>query len=719
MKNKHPDTFVPHLSILNIALGFAMCSGAWAQQTQEEALPTVTITETSDAYQAPSTSAATKTDTPVLLTPQSMQVVPRAVLNDQSALTLTDAIRNVAGVNTDFGFNGSAQPLLILRGFQSTSMTASGNMSGMSSYFINGVKVTGVPLNMANVDAVEVVKGPASVLYGRSEPGGLVNVVPKALSAQQKLGFEQTLGQYGLSRTVLEGSGALNNEKTLLGRVSLSYEKNNSNRDFVQNQLGAFNASLAWVPDADTHVTMTVDHNAQKYRNDFGIPADGDRPAKLPRSRQYNDSPELSTFTSDSLLLDAQTKIAPQWTLKGRVVSLRAKSKEVDVWPYRENLTGSDNCDNSAGLTSLCRYYFYVRPDGKTKLNQVTIDLIGDVKINGLQHKLLAEIDHYNTKKTGDIYFTQINSVDIRNPSLGSAPPLDTSSAQPVDDFNKWTSLTLQDQIIFGGGWHGVLALRHDQTEALFSLTPGTESNKKSFTTPRLGAVWEFMPNQTLYVQYQDSIAANNGRDTNGVALEAERARQVEIGWKQAALGGRLNTTVAIFELLKRNRASRNPITFTTTTEGNARSRGLEVDAIGQVSAQLSLIGSYTYLDTKVTRDAQDPAGEGKHLANAARHTASLWGRWMFNEQWAAGAGVFAQSRRQGDNANTFQMPGYARVDAMVSYNFRAGSSKGSVQFNLKNVFDKVYYTGSHPLVKDWIQPGAPRTASITLRLDY
>ena len=299
------------------------CVAAWAQTTPATPateLQRVEITGTAQTYQPPPTSTSTKTDTPILLTPQSVQVVPRAVLNDQKALTLTDAVRNVAGVGTDFGFNGSAQPLLILRGFQTTSMTASGNMSGMSSYFVNGVKVMGVPLNMANVDSVEVVKGPASVLYGRSEPGGLVNVVPRALSAEPRLGLEQTIGQYGLSRTVLEGGGALNADKTLLGRASVSYDKSGSNRDFVVNKLAAFSGTLAWVPDADTRVALTVDHNDQKYRNDFGIPADGTRPANLPRTRQYNDSPDLSSITSDSVLLDAQTKIAPNWTLKGRVV---------------------------------------------------------------------------------------------------------------------------------------------------------------------------------------------------------------------------------------------------------------------------------------------------------------------------------------------------------------------------------------------------------------
>jgi iron complex outermembrane recepter protein len=685
--------------------------------TPERTLPTVVVRERAlDAYDVDTTPAATKTDTPILLTPQSVQVVPRAVLNEQKALTLTDAVRNVAGVGTDFGFNGLSQPLLILRGFQSTSMTASGSMSGMSSYYINGVKVQGIPLNMANVESVEVVKGPSSVLYGRSEPGGLVNVVPRTLTAAPYLGLEQTIGQYGLSRSVVEGGGALNAEQTVLGRASVSYDRNKTDRDFVENKLASFSGTLAWVPDRDTSVALTLDHNAQTYRNDFGIPADGDRPADLPRTRQFNDSPELSKIDSNSLLLDAKTRLSPNWTIKGRLVSLRSDTREVDVWPYRENYgLAPETCDNSAGLSRLCRYYFYVRPDGRLKMDQSTVDLEGEVQLGGLQHKLLVELDHYRTRKTGDVYFTQINSVDVFNPSLGQAPALDTSFPLPVDDFSRWTSLTVQDQIAFGNGWHGVFALRHDRTEALYSLTPGTESNRQSFTTPRVGVVWEFVPKQTLYAQYQDSVAANNGRDATGKALAAERARQVEVGWKQTALDGRFNTTVALFELEKRNRADYSLFPIITTI-GKARSRGLEVDAIGRVLPQLAVMASYTYLDAKVT---EDPTYQGKRLANTARHSGSLWGRWTFDEQWAAGLGVFAQGQRQGDNANSFQLPCYARVDAMLSYAFRTGSGKGSLQFNLKNVFDKLHYTGSHPLVKDWIQVGAPRTASLTLRLDY
>jgi iron complex outermembrane recepter protein len=134
------------------------------------------------------------------------------------------------------------------------------------------------------------------------------------------------------------------------------------------------------------------------------------------------------------------------------------------------------------------------------------------------------------------------------------------------------------------------------------------------------------------------------------------------------------------------------------------------------VTNRLSLIASYAYTDTEVT---EDPTYQGKLLANVARHTASVWARYAIDSQWTVGSGVFAQGQRQGDSGNTFQLPGYARVDAMVAYRFGLGASKASLQFNLDNVFNKKYFTGSHQFVQDWIKLGNPRTAKLTLRMDY
>ena len=690
-----------------------------------QTLAPVTVTGKPEDYRPPPSSTATRTDTPLLQTPQSVQIVPRAVLQDQNALNLTEAVRNVAGVQFDFGFNGSAQPLIILRGFPSVSMTAQGSMSGSSTYYVDGSKISGVPINMANVQSVEVIKGPASVLYGRAEPGGLVNVVSKPISPVREFSFEQTIGQRGLSRTSVEASGPVNDDGTLRGRAAASYYTSDSIRDFVKDKLGALTASLAWLPDARTAVTATLDYTDQRYRTDYGIPAIGDRPADLPWSRQFNDAPNLSSAKTTSLRVDASTQLSDTWKVRARALSLRSDTSEVDIVTYRGDLglgaTPAQSCPDSMG-NPLCRYYFYARPDGKYSVDQLNVDLTGNFATGSVQHTLLFGADTYYGRKTGTTYLQQLDSVDIYAPNLGNTPPLDIAAAVPAefDDYNRWTSIYLQDQLALGNGVFLTGALRHDRTSAIYA-SPGTEPNRASFTTPRVGAVWQFLPNQSVYAQYQEAVSANNGRDTiTQAAIEAEKARQFEVGHKVELLEGRLSSTVAIYQLTKFNRGATVPVDtppfYTFASIGKARSRGVEWDVSGQLTDRLSMIGSYAYT---VTRVLSDPSYQDKQLANVARNAGSLWARYQFASQWAAGGGVFAQGQRQGDIGNTFQLPGYARVDAMLAYRFLVGAARGSLQLNVDNVFDKKYYASSHQFVQDWIKLGSPRTAKATFRIDY
>lgn len=711
------------------AAAFCLCSLAQAQTSEQPAsltqqLPAVRVEGQREDYRAPSTSTATRTETPNLQNAQSVQVVTRAVIEDQNALTLAEAVRNVAGVQFDFGFNGAMQPLLILRGFPSTSMTSLGPMSGISSYYLDGSKVMGLPVNMANVQSVEVVKGPSSVLYGRAEPGGLVNAVAKPIPVAPEFSIEQTLGQYGLSRTAVEASGALNEDRTLRGRVAASHYSADSIRDYVTDRLSAFTGSIAWVPDARSNVTATLDYSDNRYRTDLGIPAVGNRPADLPWSTQYNDSPYLSSAKTTSIKLDASHQLNEAWQLKGRLLSLRSDTSEMDIYTYRGDYGMGSSADQTCPGTGnpLCRYYFGVRPDGRYSVDQANADLIGKFKTGGLAHTLLLGVDAYRSKKTGTTYMQQISSVDIYSPSLGSTPGLDLQWAMPTDydDYSRWTSFYLQDQLALGQGVFVTAALRHDRSTAVFG-SPGAAPNKLSSTLPRLGAVWQFAPRQSVYVQYQDALAANNGRDTvTGASLGAERARQIELGHKIELLDGRLSSTVAVYQLTKRNRGAQVVIDqapyYNVVTIGEARSRGLEWDLSGQLTKQLAVIASYAYTDTEVTRD---PNYQGTELANVARHTGSLWLRYQLDSQWSAGGGVFAQGQRQGDVGNTFQMPGYARIDAMMAYRFGLAGGRASLQFNLDNVLDRKYYTGSHQFVQDWVKLGAPRTAKLTLRLDY
>ncbi|AEG51400.1 TonB-dependent siderophore receptor [Sphingobium chlorophenolicum L-1] len=664
-------------------------------------------------YGEPTTSSTTKTGQPILLTPQSVQVIPRQVLLDQNAITLTDAVRNVAGVSSDFGFNGSTEPLLILRGFPSTSMTAAGSMIGTSTYYLDGTRVKGLPVNLANVEAVEVIKGPDSVMFGRSEPGGVVNVRYRPLTARPSFDFEQTVGQYDLYRTSGYASGALDGGGKLLGGISASYQNAGSFRDYVVDRLGSVNASFAWLPGGGTRIGLTVDYTDHRYRNDYGIPAQGGRPANVPRSTAYNDAPVLSRSESRSVRLDVAQRLGSGWRIKLRGVHLRADTRDVDVMPYRRDIATGEDCLATRG--QLCRNYYYMRPDGRYKIDQFTADVTGTVETGPLSHKIAFGFEYYRDDKSGTTYLQRLAPVDVRNPVLGLTPPLDVATAIPLEraDHNRWYSVYGEDQIDFGGSFHAVLALRQDWTSAIYAR-PGTAPNKAGFLAPRIGFVWEAASGHVFYGQFQRSLAANNGRNFDGTPLPPEKSRQYEIGYKYQSANGKLTATLAAFDLVKTNRADYSLFPIIQTI-GRARSRGIEFDMIGDLTPKLSIIGAYAYTVAKVDESS---VGNDLRLANAPTHAASLSARYSIIANGLIGGGVYYQGARFGDIGNSFILPAYVRIDAMAAYRFPLGGSTATAQVNLKNMFDKLYYTGSHQFVQDWIQIGQPRTLSATLRLE-
>jgi iron complex outermembrane recepter protein len=406
----------------------AISAPAFAEDDSSEQKRTDEIVVTAP-YSAPETSSASKSGQPILLTPQSVQVVTRDVLLDQNAITLTDAVRNVAGVSSDFGFGGATSPIFVLRGFSTVSMTTQSSLYSSGTYYLDGAKVKGVPIDIANVEAVEVVKGPNSVLFGRAEPGGLVNIRSRPLSAAPSGEFAQTIGEFGLSRTSARIGGALDKDEKLLAAVSGSYLDNGSNRDYVVEKLGSVSGSLAWVPTSDTSVKLTIDYFNHRYRNDYGIPSDGDRPANIPLRTAYNNAPILSKAKTQSYRLDVTQAIGSDWQLRLRGIHMRSHTRELDVAPFRIDLTTGD--DLFASSRQLALYYFNVRPDGRYRVDQASADLVGEVRTGTLVHNIAVGAEYFREGKAGLSYFQQLGAVSVDNPAVGNTPPLDTSLASP------------------------------------------------------------------------------------------------------------------------------------------------------------------------------------------------------------------------------------------------------------------------------------------------
>jgi iron complex outermembrane receptor protein len=688
---------------------------------------TVSVTDSAardESYEVVRNTSASRVDLPLLDIPQDVATVPRAVLQDQRVMNLSDATRNVAGAATDFGFNGGSEPLIILRGFQATSMTAQGTMSGMSSYYVDGTKVEGIPVDMADVQTVEVIKGPETVLYGRAEPGGIVNVVPRPFEHQPSFSLEQTCSTYSTTRSIAEASGPLDRVGRWLGRGTAAWTQNRSNRDFVRDRLGSGWAGIQWNPSSSDQLTLNASYTDQNYRNDYGIPADVDtgipgnvdtrRPFDLPWSRQFNDSPELSYVKPLSGNLFARHAFSEDWSASGKLIMTVADTHDADITPYRVDLTTGGNCFQE--YDGLCLYYYYVNPRGQYRLHQENVEFHGALRQGVVRHQLLIGGDFYGQEKKGTLYFEQLGGINIFNPVFTPQPKLDISMAlpDPTIDINDWNSGYFQDNISIGQHLHVVGAVRLDGTSAIYGA-PTLPLNKQFFVSPRAGVVWQFLRSTSVYGQFQNAVDANNGRDGNGVALAAERSREFEGGFKYQAPSSAWTATLAIYQLTKSNRAdySLYPI---ITTIGEARSRGVELDVLGRVTSRLATIFSYGYTEAVVTKDV---SFQGTFLADVPRHGGSVWARYAISKNWTAGLGEFAQSFRQGDQPNSFILPGYGRTDAMLSYGFVGKGVHTTIQANVDNLLNKRYYSGSHQLVQDWIQPGAPRTVLLSVRFSH
>ena len=658
--------------------------------------------------------ATTKTDSQVLLIPQSVETVPEAVLRDQNALTLSDATRNVAGVAQDFGFNGGAQTALIFRGFTDLSMTARGSMTAAASYYQDGSRVEGVPLNMTDVQQVDVVKGPDSVLFGRAQPGGLVNVVSRPILPQFAVDLEETASQLGATRSTASISGRINESGSLLLRASGTWFADKTGRAFVRDRLGSGGLTLIWHATPRTQLGLSLNYQHQAWRNDYGVPSLGDRPLNLPYySSQFNDSPVLSTTQPRSARLTVDQELARNWRLNVNFLSLISNSYEADITPYGSNLATGADC---LGSGNECLAYYYNAPHRKYRLVQGSADLTGKFRTSVLQHSVLVGLDGYAAGRTGTQYYQDLAPVNVYNPVFTLEQPLNPSLASPLitTDETRWVGLYAQDTITLPYRLTLVAGVRADFTSAIYA-PPGTQPNVQSFVKPRVGLVWQLSGEQAVYFQYQQALDANNGRDPATLrALAAETSNQFEFGYKVRARGGAITATVAAYQLIKENIAS---FAFypTITTVGQQRSRGVEVDVRGRLTRRLSGIASYAYNDGVVTKD---PLYQGERLPEAPRNSGSLWLRQSLGESWDAGAGIFAVGVRNGDYGHDFDLPGYARLDAMLSHRFQIGAWHNTIQVNVLNLTNKLYYTGSFPIALDWIQLGRQRTYQITLRLN-
>ncbi|MGH8612087.1 MAG: TonB-dependent siderophore receptor [Gammaproteobacteria bacterium] len=682
------------------------------------ALPEMTVTGSSSAYDTsynpPNATTATKTDTPIMETPVSIQVVPRQVIQDQQAIRLDDITKNVSGVQRDFTF-GNGYEGFTIRGF-STNITV----------YRNGFRLFASIAETAHLDRVEVLKGPAAVLYGRIEPGGLVNLVTKRPLPESYYSLQQQFGSFDLYRTTADATGPIREDRLLLYRLNLAYLNTDSFRDFVFNERVFFAPGLTWRPTQDDEFNLSVEYDNEDNYDDSGIPALGNRPAPLPSSRNLGEPDDKYNFESVLVDLNGSHRFNTDWNVRGGVVAYFYD------YAWRETYSGPLQADNR----TLDRNAWFV--DGDRESQAVYLDLTGKCEIWGTEHNVLLGGDYYRQKDVGggvDGPVPGITTIDIFNPVYGTIDHAALTTRMNTDPTNnstnedEWYGIYFQDQItlwdklhILGGGRYDWATRTSGFSDVSVADAEANESEVEDAAfSPRVGLVYQPWPWVSLYGNYVESLgSANGGRSASGQPFEPETAQQYEAVFKTEWLDQRLTSTLAFYHLTKENVTTAYPNNprFSVAI-GEARSRGIELDIAGQVTDALSVIATYAYTDTEIIKDFG--GNQGHRLPNAPLHSGSLWAKYELQQDLlqglSLGAGVYLVGQREGDTANSFQLPGYGRVDAFAAYRFKLGPSRLTVQLNINNLLDKEYFKTAQG--RPWIQVGEPLTVLGSLRVEF
>lgn len=716
MTNQEPRVAARSFTAIAVAIA-ALSSHAQQAAPAAAAEPqTITVTGSREGQYRPNAlGASTKSDIPLLETPMSVQIVPREVLIDQQPLTLKEAVKNISGVmQPEYDFYDFLQ----IRGFA----------NGYAANYRNGLQLQAISgLEMALVDRVEVVKGPASMLYGRIEPGGLVNRVMKQPQAQTAVGAQLSLGSFGLRRATADATGKLSADGTLLYRAVGAYTQQDSFMDHVERRNQVAYGAISWKPNARFELNASLE--LQNYRfvdtEDIGIPIIGNRPANVPRHRFYGDpvNQELPNKQNRQLLgFDWTYSLSDQWKLTQRFHYDRRDEQQLTLW-----FNGFD------GVSLMDRGLWFVQPERTTVATN--LDLRGDVMLAGMRHRVLVGADAFRFRSSWHGFSgttPEVPAIDIFAPTYGISA--DALRALPENFFyadrDEWVGFYAQDQISLTDRWQLLVGGRYDvaktgfgdQGTSVAEAKASLQLEKDKAFSPRVGVLYLLTPQTSVYASLSKSFGTNNGRSASGEPFDPQQARQIEIGAKHQSADGRLSATASLFRLTKTNVLTADlstPAPDDQVAIGEVRSQGLELDLLGQLTRQVNVIASYTLTDTEVTRN--DDGTQGNQLPNVPRHAASLWAKFDAAPDaasgWEAGAGLYARSQRQGDKANSWQLPGYARVDAMLRWRTVLSGHKVAAQLNVENLFDRVYFDrgGSGG---GGAKYGSPRTVSATLSVD-
>ncbi|QEE30470.1 TonB-dependent siderophore receptor [Terriglobus albidus] len=666
----------------------------------------VTVTGENE-YSVSVASGGTKTDLPLSEVPQAITVINRDLMNAQNVVKLDDALRNVAGVMAGGYYDG--WDYYRIRGFDASFNT-----------YIDGLRGgNGMSEETWGLESVEVLKGPSSALYGQSVLGGLVNIVTRKPIPDRFAHVQLTAGSFNFLDPAIDVGGSLNSSRTVYGRLAALYHSANTFVDHTYRHRYYLAPSLTWRPTAATSLTLIGRVQRDNGRQGMPLPAVGTvlpNPNGLLPINVYNG--ELDAHANQLAQANQQFGYQFRHTFSDRLL-LRQNSR----FAWYQQHWNRIYYPSFLGADQRTLYRYPLDWDGPWQTHDIDTNMEAKGSFWGMEHSALLGVDFYRNPANSrgwSIDFSDLSQyepLDLYAPKYGANPYRALQLYTSSNTVTQYTGIYLQDHIrlprhvtITGGG----------RVDFAKNESKGSPNQNSTGLTPRLGVTWQFIPSTSIYGSFSKSFMPQSGMvydgSTSGHFIAPERGQQWEGGAKSTFFGGRLLTTLAIFQLNRNNVATSDPAhaNFYLVT-GQQRSRGVELEATLHPLAGWNVTSAYSYINAEVTHDTTLPAGTP--TLNAPKHLFNLWTTYEIPRGkirgLTFGAGGRHFTNQSGDLANTFQLPGYGLVDASISY--RRGPAMW--QLNANNIGNKRYYSGSYNDL--YVKPGEPRVIRGTVSWNF
>jgi len=667
----------------------------------------VEVSANKQPYRTLSATGATKTDTLLKDLAQSVRVLSADLLQDAGVTKLADALELSSGISKQSNLGGLWDSYG-MRGF-------TGDPNFGSDYFVNGFNYSrgynGVR-DSANTGSVEVLKGPASALYGRGEPGGTVNMTTKKPLFQAAQTYSLSVGSWDTARASADITGPLNDQFAY--RLDLAGEGGNSYRDYVGSERYMLSPSFIWMLSDSTTISYELEMSKQRADFDRGVVALGGVLGLVPASRflgEPSDGKHVIETNGNQVFL--QHDFNADWSLQSGL-------------SYRDS--------SIKGVSTEARF---LRADGHTLARQRRtrdfsaidvsgrLEVLGKVRAAGMQHNLLFGVDAYRfTDDRQQFRTTAAADIDIYNPVYG-LPAATMTLNTNTREKQRSRSLYAQDQIDINAQFKVLLGVRRDSYDQSLTNYRSNIVTAQSLnaTTPRAGVVYQPTKSLSLYATASKSFRPNSGVKSDFTSFPAEEGKSYEAGAKVEAADGKISSTLALYKITKNNVLTPDPLDPNnfSVAAGEVESKGLEFDLSGEVARGLRLSTAYAYTDAKVTRD-NNAFLVGRQSANVPKHSANLLLVQAFElggKGASFGGGLNYVGQREGSVAplvvaDNFKLPAYTTAKLLASYNL---SRSLQLSVNVDNLFDKAYYASSYQQV--WVFPGSGRKVTATGQLKF